>query len=556
MSSTQHSTEQSTRVERKRGAVQERERVLRESFREEATSKKLPSEERPPPSESPEIRIVAGHVARRSRVYARAATPPPSSAAKAKARTESSVDKGKGRQSKGIGGDDGSDSDEEGRHHSRQDNDETKLSYRRPPPVAASEGSVSGHASVLTAEEQGRIKLHRTLQDLEDLWKDIKRHREDCEERRPEREITLIQNYLYDQHLLSNNTEYYEAVAEIKEEDKRLLAFKDKVIAGGLEANLKEMEQAILETRFDETERRCLQEEVINKVDAGVIARCGVFDGKNPATAWGTSWETPPPTRGERLGWVVRGMYVGLWRELVEEKRPAVQDIAKATASFIKTQCPITYPDTLVEQYIDRVSKSLADTIMREYEAGLPSNPSNLGLRHMIADSRCNARLSDEYFAWVTSLLDPHELDTSVRRFHQLHLEDQVREARRTTSEIWGTITGGLEFIEDYPNDVSVVLFKGNRPFSRQLVPVEDLTHMGWRRSVLTSFNPLGACPPKYSPYWRYRHSCGQIFEYIFKVQMDGEVIGIWTPGGDIDWYPGMAKKEKSEKVGYLISHV
>jgi hypothetical protein len=130
--------------------------------------------------------------------------------------------------------------------------------------------------------------------------------------------MTLIQTNLYDQHLLSNNTEFYEAVEGIKEEDKKLLAFKDKVIAGGLEANLKEMEQAIVKTRFDKTERRCLLEEVINIVDAGVIARCRVFDGKNLATAWRTSWEKPPPTRDERLAWVVRGMYVSLWSELVE----------------------------------------------------------------------------------------------------------------------------------------------------------------------------------------------------------------------------------------------
>jgi hypothetical protein len=131
-----------------------------------------------------------------------------------------------------------------------------------------------------------------------------------------------------------------------------------------------------------------------------------------------------------------------------------------------------------------------------------------------------------------------------------------------------------LEFIENYPNDVSVVLFKGNSLFSRQLVSVEDLTHMGCRRSVLASFNPFGACRQKYSPYWRCRHGCGADYrfnlgkegswiwivdgqsDYIFKVQMDGEVIGIWTPGGDRDWYPGMVKKEKSKNTGDLISHV
>jgi len=52
---------------------------------------------------------------------------------------------------------------------------------------------------------------------------------------------------------------------------------------------------------------------------------------------------------------------------------------------------------------------------------------------------------------------------------------------------------------------------------------MEKLASLGWRRDS-----------PE-SSYWRYCIGNHKL-NGIFKVQMDGEVVGIWTRYGDIDW--------------------
>ncbi|KAF8864626.1 hypothetical protein BDZ45DRAFT_721601 [Acephala macrosclerotiorum] len=65
---------------------------------------------------------------------------------------------------------------------------------------------------------------------------------------------------------------------------------------------------------------------------------------------------------------------------------------------------------------------------------------------------------------------------------------------------------------------------------TQDIIPRNDLPQYGW-------FRKPGLKIPPEEQYWRYRigTESGDDY-YIFKVQLNDEVIGIWTPTGDIDW--------------------
>jgi hypothetical protein len=81
--------------------------------------------------------------------------------------------------------------------------------------------------------------------------------------------------------------------------------------------------------------------------------------------------------------------------------------------------------------------------------------------------------------------------------------------------------------------EVSAVLFKYQRPFSITRVVPADLDAMGWSYRITGAhFEPDGV-------YWRYERGRFQ-GDFTFKVMINGEVKGIWTPHGDISRDPSM----------------
>lgn len=82
------------------------------------------------------------------------------------------------------------------------------------------------------------------------------------------------------------------------------------------------------------------------------------------------------------------------------------------------------------------------------------------------------------------------------------------------------------EFMEtgDRFGGVSLLLFKGDDMLaSIQKISPEKLEWLGWKRNGL----------------WQ---SYSVSVPEIFKVQMDGEVVGIWTADGDINWDPSFSQ--------------
>ena len=81
-------------------------------------------------------------------------------------------------------------------------------------------------------------------------------------------------------------------------------------------------------------------------------------------------------------------------------------------------------------------------------------------------------------------------------------------------------------------DNVALLLFKDGELWGKKTVRPEDLSRLGWHGN-----GPYWDELPIDERFWRYRvgTESGDM-RYIFKVQMNETVIGIWSPDGDIEW--------------------
>ncbi|KAH7336210.1 hypothetical protein BKA65DRAFT_505903 [Rhexocercosporidium sp. MPI-PUGE-AT-0058] len=78
---------------------------------------------------------------------------------------------------------------------------------------------------------------------------------------------------------------------------------------------------------------------------------------------------------------------------------------------------------------------------------------------------------------------------------------------------------------------VRILIFSGERLVCEKTIPLAAMKKLGWHRHAKWIKRPADEW------YWRYRVGTSEGDDrYIFKVQMNGKVIGLWSPDGDIDW--------------------
>ncbi|KAG4436523.1 hypothetical protein IFR05_007997 [Cadophora sp. M221] len=78
---------------------------------------------------------------------------------------------------------------------------------------------------------------------------------------------------------------------------------------------------------------------------------------------------------------------------------------------------------------------------------------------------------------------------------------------------------------------VRILIFSGERLVCEKTIPVAAMKKLGWHRNTSWIKRPADEW------YWRYRVGTSEGNEgYIFKELMNGKVIGLWSPDGDIDW--------------------
>jgi hypothetical protein len=489
--------------------------------------------DRPLRSKSPQARTVAGYVSRRNDRTSRAA-PAPSRASKSTLRGNTAGDKGKGKQSDKLDGDDGSDSDEFRKRGRRNDAEVESRSRMAPTTTPEDRGSTSRQYRTdgLSSEEIERINLRRSLVHLEGRWDRLMQQREDCNSRRRYRELALFRKWRTSSATTEDSTAFQTILQKTSEEDEAMRIFKEEIVFGVLAAQLDEEKKEILDSKLTTREYPLYLARIRWQIEDGVIARCREL----------ISTDTQKQQFRIR---VVLGMYFGLWTEILTQRRSQVQDVAEITRAFLASKCPVTGPDILVDQYVDRLSMTLADTIIHDQQAGKPleADPleaENVPLITMIKNSEQGGAGAEQYYTWMMSSLDHDEVDLRIQRLYRVDLERRAEKAQEDAREFQKRIAQGLVFFQT-GDEVSIIFFKQNRPSSMRSVSPEDLIRMGWRRSTVPG-----------SLYWRYQfgstdrlfsHEDGDISErpfnlseMLFKVQMDGEVIGIWTPVMDIDW--------------------
>ncbi|KAL3421700.1 hypothetical protein PVAG01_05856 [Phlyctema vagabunda] len=211
-------------------------------------------------------------------------------------------------------------------------------------------------------------------------------------------------------------------------------------------------------------------------------------------------------------------------------------DIREKVLAYVSKQCSGNWEafaerteDALVNQYMSVLSERLVKVLTRDIDFVLPTTgiPKPVASHLAIASPPefLDLRRADwgEFIDWVKTVLDREVLKEQSERWYLHERKRLLREFRTALKHV----RVRQEFVEnlDQSGRVSLVLFKDDTLASIQNVSPDKLKWLGWKRDSPTE------------SYWRY--SEGKAAE-LFKVQMDGEVVGIWDADGDINWDEGM----------------
>ncbi|KAI1170931.1 hypothetical protein F4777DRAFT_567496 [Nemania sp. FL0916] len=132
--------------------------------------------------------------------------------------------------------------------------------------------------------------------------------------------------------------------------------------------------------------------------------------------------------------------------------------------------------------------------------------------------------LSKEYIDWVWSDGAPKYLDTYLQKLRQQVLGNEIR-------AILGPGSIEQEFYQETnKNIMSVVLFEAGTQIFKQEVFNLDLRDLGWRFKKDDRDATSGIF---------YCYETDKILGHTFKMSIDGEVLGLWTPEREICWRDG-----------------
>lgn len=485
---------------------------------------------RPMPIEPENERKHAGDVARRSNAMPRA-LPPPKPAASSSTRVGRIRDKDKRREKKSFGDDSEDDSEEDRRRRKSDDRSDGGVLNKKPATVLPSTSS-----SLLAAEEQERIRLRRTLRAAEERWDKIKMEKYNSWEQIIDREEALV---------TMNRKQAILSTAEIRKKilnnDKMLQAFLDNTLFHYIKDQSDRIQNQLQEggNREGDISSHYYQEDVLKRIEDGVIARCRAFD--EWASIRRRRWDVTPPSKSERLISISLQMQKTFWQE-VKDMTTSDDDLAEITIrshirerlknqdadkglslgpangfvpSVQKSEYDVAIND-VESKYLELIVTSVAKAIAQDIKAGL-SDPheSSLELINIFKSSRdVGKHLSQDYVQWVTSVLDETQLS--------LLCESWFKSVRQETLYRFRKDLSGVELKQEFidsaenPTDVSIVLFKAGVVANVVEVSPKQLSELGWLRDN------------RKERYWRY--SEGRSFvNHIFKVQMNGSIVGILT---------------------------
>jgi len=480
----------------------------------------------PVPPENKLPRTVPAHVQRRANVNTRALTPPRTTT-KSKSGHKAKPDKRKSKKVNHFGDNSDGDSEDDQRKQRHTDDGDTPVSRRkvvgRVPDVGPS-GHNSSTSSFLTLEEQRRLKVRVELQAAEEKWKIFELERKECTLRKPNRKSLLAKEKLQRcGRIDTSNTKQRQMWGLIWQQCHQLEDFYDECLFSHIEQQLDR------DTKNEEhmpSRSAAYIDDVLRNVEGKIIFRCQAFDPYDPHR----NLSVMPPNQKNRLVGIFDRMQTSLMEKIMATCN-SEKDIKKEVLAFISKNSSGIWEafaerkdDVLVNQYLSALSERLVEVLTRDIDFALLGTSVSKHVASPLAtasssDVSALRRVNwEEFIDQAKAALDSETLREQSECWYLELREKLLREFRADLRHV----RVRLEFVEnlDQSGGVSLVIFKGDMLTSIQNVSPEKLEWLGWKRDSPTK------------SYWHYTIDG----EEVFKVQMNGEVIGIWTANGDITW--------------------
>ncbi|KAK4112400.1 hypothetical protein N656DRAFT_88109 [Canariomyces notabilis] len=273
----------------------------------------------------------------------------------------------------------------------------------------------------------------------------------------------------------------------------------------------------------------CLRQ-VWERVEIGFLWSCRRFDQDFLAT--------PPPTLQEHVVQVIRRMSNFMWNSY-GNRNDFPFDYSSGSVTLRGIERPTKGTDrvwetnVLVDSYINKVVHALFSA----RDSSFDTQEEVLELLHKcILNSRSGNELTPEYLEWVSSGVDPAEIERCCLRASALEKSRKSSNLniRHEIIEIWGDI--------GQPVLRYVATFKGTVATSVREISDEELYRMGWfcndanRRSpARDNSSEIGDSPDDQElepenalEYWRFKR-CGDL---ILKVNMNEAIQGLYAGNG------------------------
>ncbi|KAE8452962.1 hypothetical protein EG329_012149 [Mollisiaceae sp. DMI_Dod_QoI] len=470
-------------------------------------------------------RTVPAHVHRRANANTRA-LPPPSVTQKPKSGEDARPEKGKGRKVNHSGDNIDSDSYNDRNKRRHTDDSDAPVSRRKAASIVPDVGP-SGHnssaSSSLTPEEQQRVQLRAELQTAEEKWKKFKLDREECASRQSNRQHSLTKEKRR-RCTRSNELERIQMWKSVEEEDNRLRDFYDEVLSSHIEQQLHEDTENEEHEEHKRLNSCALADDIVSNLEDKIIVGFQDYEPYDLSHNGGVM----PLNKKNRMIAIFDSIQTSLMGRIGTPNNPwkSIKDLVLGSMiyyySSIYTACAERSEDAPAHQYLDALSKRLVEVLTRVKPSVSGHTPSYVALG---PSSDVSATRAADWGEFIDQ--ERWKLWKVSREQNEHRYLDMRKKLLGKFRNDFSHVCAGQEFLEnlnevDQPGEVFLVLLKDDMLASVQAVSPENLTWLGWRRASPTE------------NYWRYSRA-GDPSD-LFKVQMDGEVVGIWTLDGDINW--------------------
>lgn len=467
-------------------------------------------------SKFPNVQEVARHVISSVPIVEAESPPPPPPPSNYKSSSERRSDKDKKKQREGGNGEDSESNSDEERRRRANTNSGDGVARRRHPRKDIPKDHTAGPPTLkatyrdeLSPDELERIKSLRNLRAIEARWDITKQTRMKNQNERRKREWILV-----------------DSLDECSRDSAKMNEVKLSEIEQSDEATQNYLHRAILwrSSEHQDQEAKELLEVAIGMFEQSIQRKCYKYEPE-----WYGEFSDHPrrPSNPQRFLLDLVDRFESSWREgndLLPEKK--FERLMEGCKPSHFTRAEARYLVYLFEEPNFYKSGVFGEETQL---AALSSLFKEGTLRSELKLSFDQGYPTEGYKKIVGELVG-----NSLTKYRQVAIQESMRfvKAAKLDDDAFEKIVKGditQEFLQD-GGVVSAVLFKYQRPFSIATVVHDDLDAMGWSNRE-DGFFVTGE---RYSRY--QRGCCPRTKCFVFKMDMDGEVMGIWTPRGEISW--------------------